>query len=94
MKAIWSDWGFQTPRKNKRIVFIIRLSVILQKGRAQFLVGDEHENSLKDKKYTELNHYGREGYYRYPLKTGLNPAKVKAFWNEKFNGSLLATKGI
>ena len=31
-------------------------------------------------------------YYRYPIKTGLNPAKVKAFWNEKFNGSLLATK--
>lgn len=43
--------------------------------------------------YDEIGEEGPSSpYYRYPIKTGLNPAKVKAFWNEKFNGSLLATK--
>ena len=85
--------GFpNATKKQKDSVYYSFVSHFTKKGRAQFLVEDEHENSLKDKKHTELNHYVREGYYRYPLKTGLNPAKVKAFWNEKFNGSLLATK--
>ena len=42
--------------------------------------------------YDDISEDGLSSYYRYPIKNGLNPAKVKAFWNEKFNGSLLATK--
>jgi hypothetical protein len=36
--------------------------------------------------------YDLQDYYKYPIKTGLNPANVKAIWGKKFNGSLLATK--
>lgn len=30
--------------------------------------------------------------FKYRLKIGLNPAQLKAVWNKKFNGSLIATK--
>ena len=75
--------GFpNATKKQKDSVYYSFVSHFTKKGREQFLaeynLGYEFESSPL--------------VYRYPIKNGLNPAKVKAFWNEKFNGSLLATK--
>lgn len=66
-------------KKEKDSVYYSFGSHFTKKGREQF-------------EAKHINDQVVNGYYRYPIKTGLNPAKVKTFWNEKFNGSLLATK--
>ena len=73
--------GFpNATKKQKDSVYYSFVSHFTKKGREQFL------------KELRLLWETPVLFYSYPIKNGLNPAKVKAFWNEKFNGSLLATK--
>ncbi len=78
-------------KKEKDSVYYSFGSHFTRKGRAQFEVVEERKKYL-DPPMGAMDFESKNKYYRYPIKTGLNPAKVKAFWNEKFNGSLLATK--
>lgn len=84
--------GFpNASKRQKDSVYYSFGSHFTKKGREQFLVEDEHFKGLTEEERYDIEVQPEE-YYRYPIKSGLNPAKVKAFWNDKFNGSLMATK--
>lgn len=76
--------------EQKDSVYYSFASHFTKSGREQFVIGNNSSEALS------LDSFAHEllnsPHYKYPLKTGLNPANVKSFWNEKFNGSLLATK--
>ena len=87
--------GFpNASKKQLDSIYYSFASHFTKKGRSQFLVVntpfvlDTTESFVSE--YPKFQ--SKFSYYRYPIKTGLNPAKVKAFWDVKLNGSLLATK--
>ncbi len=79
------DFGFPNATKTQKdSVYYSFATHFDAKGRSQFLDKDRYQDP--NAHIDEINEY------KFPLKIGLNPIKVKAFWNKKFNNTLLATR--